>query len=448
MAAQAFKGATAMGDRTLSWKIWPAAAALLAVLFIAWDVSLVGDARRVQQRIGRQLALISELNALAADLDQFTFAARNSTEDLPQRWARGRQEILTRTDDITRRHGTQPGVKELGPMVRTLVTDLDSLHREVLVRQADPAAQRMAEAVLGILVKNGQKRIDGMVRQVQENGLGASTAALSSHWDQAQTLLILACLMALIFALLVGMNRRLLNESRAQAGELQGAKERMEHINRELRETMLSKEEKEVMIKEIHHRVKNNLQIVRSLIRFQLEQVQDARVQELFQECVNRVGAMALVHEQTYLSKDLANINVRTYFDSLVRDLVSAYNIRLKLRMDVDIRVETLGVDTLVPLGLLINEVISNSFKHAFKGRDQGTIIVHLSGSEFEGLHLRIGDDGVGLPDRNKWSRPNSLGMELIHTLAGQLDMKMELLPGGGTIFQASSQPVQRQRRA
>src|SRR5690606_28599434 len=149
--------------------------------------------------------------------------------------------------------------------------------------------------------------------------------------------------------------------------------------------------------------------------------VSDPRTMELFNECVNRVGAMALVHEQTYMSKDLANIDVGGYLNSLIHDLVSAYNIRLKLHMDVDIQVKTLGVDTLTPLGLLIKEIICNSFKHAFQGREEGIIIVHLSGTGDGGLRLRIGDDGVGLPDRDRWSKPNSLGMELLQTLAGQL---------------------------
>jgi two-component sensor histidine kinase len=195
--------------------------------------------------------------------------------------------------------------------------------------------------------------------------------------------------------------------------------------------------------------VKNNLQIVRSLIRFQTDKVSDPRTMELFNECVNRVGAMALVHEQTYMSKDLANINVANYLNSLVRDLVAAYNIRVKLKMDVEVQVETLGVDTLTPLGLLINEVVSNSFKHAFKGREEGTIILHLSGIEQGGLLLRVGDDGVGLPDQGTWQKPNSLGMDLIHTLAGQLNATMELLPGPGMVYELITRPeVELRRRA
>ena len=202
------------------------------------------------------------------------------------------------------------------------------------------------------------------------------------------------------------------------------------------------------MLKEIHHRVKNNLQIVKSLIRFQMDQVKDPGTQELFNECVNRVSAMALVHEQTYLSKDLANIDVSNYLDALVRDLVHAYAVGIRLKMDVDIRTRTLSVDTLVPLGLLINEIISNSFKHAFKGRSAGTIIVHLDGGEEEGLSLRIGDDGVGLPDRVGWKDPQSLGMELIHTLAGQLGLVVRLNDAPGTVYELVAEGRKDRKRA
>jgi two-component sensor histidine kinase len=210
---------------------------------------------------------------------------------------------------------------------------------------------------------------------------------------------------------------------------------------------MLSTEEKEVMLKEIHHRVKNNLQIVKSLIRFQMDQVQDPKTTELFNECVNRVSAMALVHEQTYLSKDLANIDVSSYLSHLTRDLCYAYTIDIKLDMDVRINIPTMSVDTLIPLGLIINEVISNSLKYAFKGRKQGTIIVHIDGDE-NSLHMRLGDDGVGLPDRSKWERPNSLGMDLIHTLAGQLNTSVDLVPGPGTVYELVTIRQERRKRA
>src|SRR5690606_38638265 len=188
------------------------------------------------------------------------------------------------------------------------------------------------------------------VRTLHSDGLGKETAALGGRWNEAQLLLALASLFALVCAALASYVSRLLERSHERSELLARTGAELERSNKNLRETMLSKEEKEIMLKEIHHRVKNNLQIVRSLIRFQTDKVSDPRTMELFNECVNRVGAMALVHEQTYLSKDLANIDVGTYLNSLIRDLVGAYNIRLKLKMDVDIRVKTLGVDTLTPL--------------------------------------------------------------------------------------------------
>ena len=211
---------------------------------------------------------------------------------------------------------------------------------------------------------------------------------------------------------------------------------------------MLSKEEKEVMIKEIHHRVKNNLQIVKSLIRFQMDQVEDERTNEMFNECVNRVSAMALVHEQTYLSKDLANIDVSSYLDQLIRDICAAYTIDMKLDLDIKIEVPTLSVDTLIPLGLMINEIISNSLKYAFKDRKEGVIMVHIYGDQLTGISLRIGDNGIGLPDRSRWSRPETLGMELIHTLAEQLDATVELASGPGTVYEIVSTPIVKLKRA
>ncbi|MCB0764598.1 MAG: sensor histidine kinase, partial [Flavobacteriales bacterium] len=191
-----------------------------------------------------------------------------------------------------------------------------------------------------------------------------------------------------------------------------------------------------------------NLQIVKSLIRFQMDQVKDPHTEELFNECVNRVSAMALVHEQTYLSKDLANIDVNSYLAHLTRDLCHAYTIDTKLELDIRINVPTLSVDTLIPLGLVINEIISNSLKYAFKGRKEGIIMVHLDGDQHSGLSMSIGDNGIGLPDRSRWDRPETLGMELIHTLAGQLDATVELAPGPGTVYRIVTISKEKRKRA
>ncbi len=433
---------------TSNWRIWPVIAVTLAVLFIGWDITLMSRTHVVQDRIGQQVDLLDRLGRLNSSLNQLGLTHRVDVNTGQNKWPHELATIREDVAGVSERHGAEPGMAELPGQLNKQLNACDSLHNEVVRCEGGFAQQRMPEAVFQIMLQRAQKQVDRVARSVHEQGLGQQTATLSHRWDEAQMILVLACMFAVVFALLVGMTRRLLVESRSRSEQLGMAKNDLEAINHELRETMLSKEEKEVMIKEIHHRVKNNLQIVRSLIRFQQDQVNDARTRELFNECINRVGAMALVHEQTYLSKDLANIPVSTYLDSLVRDLVNAYNIRKRLTMDIDIQVKTLSVDTLIPLGLLINEIISNSFKYAFTDRETGTITVHLTGSEGDGLQLVIGDDGVGMRSRDGFHRPNSLGMELIHTLASQLDADIRLLDGPGTRYELMSHRLHQRRVA
>jgi len=427
---------------------WPFLAALLAFGFIAYGVVLISQARSLQQRIAHELRLLDELAKLNDDIHELGLIHRVDVSVRQYRWPDQYDRVLDRVERLKTQYPEVAGMTDLPQALGTSLQLADSLHQQAMAQQGAWSEGRNTEAVFQIMLQRSQKVVDRISRGIQERGLLLYTGTLSDRWNEAQGLLITACLMAVLIAWLAGMSNRLLHESRLRTEQLHVAKTSLERTNRELRETMLSKEEKEVMIKEIHHRVKNNLQIVKSLIRFQMDQVNDARTTELFNECVNRVSAMALVHEQTYLSKDLANIDVNNYLAHLTRDLCYAYTIDIKLDLDIRINVSTLSVDTLIPLGLLINEVISNSLKYAFKGRKQGTIFVHLDGTEQGGLYMRIGDDGVGLPDHGKWERPQSLGMELIHTLAGQLDARIALVQGTGTVYELSSIVAEQRRRA
>ena len=421
---------------------------VMAILFIAYGLDLVGRARTLQQQMALQLALVDDLVGVNEGLHQLELVHRVDVHGRQYQWSADIQRLRTRMERIGDRYGEIPGVGQLQQELAIVLDKVDSLHHDAMIGHRPMADIKANEAIMRLLLGRGLKLVDRTSKDIHVHGIGEQAAQLGGHWNEARLLLIAAGLFAVMLAWLAGLNQRLLRQSEQRETELDLARNRLEASHRELRETMLSKEEKEVMIKEIHHRVKNNLQIVKSLIRFQMDQVKEPRTLELFNECVNRVSAMALVHEQTYLSKDLANIEVDTYLQALIRDLAHAYAVGLDLRMDVDIRVRTLSVDALVPLGLLINEVISNSFKHAFKGRDRGTIIVHLSGGEKEGLVLRIGDDGIGLPDRDSWRNPQSLGMELIHTLAGQLDLVLHRADAPGTLYELLPEATQQQRRA
>lgn len=430
--------------RSLSRRRWPFVAVLLAVLFIGYGISLMSRSRDLQARINQEVALLDELSMVNDDLHHLALVHRVDLNSRQHNWPAELERFGKRVQKVGSRFGHSNSAAALPLELAPVLHHADSLHQQAMLHGDNISDPRSVEAVFQIMISRAQKVVDRTARSVHEQGLSRHTATLSDRWNEAQFLLMTACMLAVVMAWLMGVRNRLLRESHLRSEQLAVAKHALEETNRELRETMLSKEEKEVMIKEIHHRVKNNLQIVKSLIRFQMDQVKDERTLELFNECVNRVSAMALVHEQTYLSKDLANIDVSTYLTHLTRDLCYVYTIDTKLEQDIRVNVPTMGVDTLIPLGLLINEVISNSLKYAFKGRERGTIIMHLDGNE-DGLRLRIGDDGVGLPDKSKWDRPNSLGMDLIHTLAGQLGTTVSLIPGAGTMYELA--PAQKQQR-
>ncbi|HOZ41087.1 MAG TPA: sensor histidine kinase [Flavobacteriales bacterium] len=430
------------------WRWWPILVTCISVAFIAYGIILVSRSSSLQQRISHEVKLLEELNGISESIHQLGLVHRVDLSAQQHQWDNELQKLRTTIEHTKAAYSDSPGMDEMPAALDRSLHQTDSLHDQIIAHQGTWSTLRSQEAVLQIMLQRSQKVVDKATRNVHEQGLSAHSATLGARWSEARVLLIAACLMAVILAWLTGVSNKLLQRSRVNTQQLEVARKNLESTNKELRETMLSKEEKEVMLKEIHHRVKNNLQIVKSLIRFQMDQVKDERTLELFNECVNRVSAMALVHEQTYLSKDLANIDVNAYLTHLTRDLCYAYTIDTKLHLDIRINIPTLSVDTLIPLGLIINEIISNSLKYAFRGRKEGTILVHLDTDSAGGLMLRIGDDGVGLADRTKWEKPQSLGMELIQTLAGQLGTTVDLIPGPGTVYALESVHQEKRKRA
>jgi two-component sensor histidine kinase len=431
-----------------AWRRWPALASVLAIAFVAYGLHLVHSARQVQGRIAQEFRAIDDLGTVAEDLRQLGLVHRVDVISRLYRWPQELDKTRDRIAAIADAPDRSAGLDGLPERFAPLLARLDSLHREQMAMPAGDHRLQPGEVIFQLMLDRARNTVEAASRQVHEKGLKQHTAELNGLWGHARFLLITACLLAVVLAWLSDLSNRLLRQSHRRAHQLEQARHALERSHQELRETMLSKEEKEVMIKEIHHRVKNNLQIVKSLIRFQMDQVDDPRTIELFNECVNRVSAMALVHEHSYLSKDLANIDVGHYLDQLVRDLCHVYTVKVHLELDIRIQVPTMGVDGLVPMGLLINEVISNSLKHAFTDRERGTIMVHLHSDEHGGIELRIGDDGVGLKDRSIWQTPRSLGMELVQTLAGQLDSTVHLEDGPGTVYRVRSDARLSKRRA
>ncbi|WP_243439094.1 sensor histidine kinase [Fundidesulfovibrio soli] len=193
--------------------------------------------------------------------------------------------------------------------------------------------------------------------------------------------------------------------------------------------------EKEVLLREIHHRVKNNLQVISSLLYLQSDHLQDPEALEMFQESRNRISSMALVHEELYRSGDLSSVPVEPYLQRLVPRLLAAACDGRDISCKLDVDQVQLVVDQAIPFGLIVNELVTNALKHAFKGRERGEVAVTVrqTGSE---VALRVEDDGVGLPPDFDLEGTATLGMQLVVQLAMQLRGRLWVADGTGAAFE------------
>ncbi|MEI7557180.1 histidine kinase dimerization/phosphoacceptor domain -containing protein [Candidatus Chlorohelix sp.] len=194
--------------------------------------------------------------------------------------------------------------------------------------------------------------------------------------------------------------------------------------------------EKETLLKEVHHRVKNNLQVLHSLLKLQEIAIKDPLVAELFIECQNRIKSMALVHEKLYQSENFSRVDMKTYIQSLTNNLLHSLNF-ISERVAIDLKIEgvLLNMDTAIPCGLLINELLYNAFKHAFPGERKGIVKIELSRDSRDMLRLLIADNGVGIPENLDPQNTETLGLQLVGMLTKQLDGKLEIQREGGTTF-------------
>ncbi|MBP1946905.1 sensor histidine kinase [Methanobacterium petrolearium] len=192
--------------------------------------------------------------------------------------------------------------------------------------------------------------------------------------------------------------------------------------------------EKEVMVQEVHHRVKNNMQVISSLLRLQSMYLDNEKVKNALQESQNRVQSMAMVHEKLYQSKDLSSVDLEGYLHQIMRYLLDNYKMEFH-QIKTVIRAEKAEIDvkTASPLGLIVNELITNSLKYAFpEGKGEITLNVCLVGDYY---HLTVADDGIGLPDDFQLDRTETLGLQLVNRLVGQIDGFITLGEGKGTKF-------------
>ncbi len=197
--------------------------------------------------------------------------------------------------------------------------------------------------------------------------------------------------------------------------------------------------EKEFLIKEIHHRVKNNLQIISSLLNLQANTIEDKKAKEKYRESISRVKSMALIHELLYQTNNLSNIKASEYLNELVKFISETYNLnkKIKVELNIDPHLKRIDMNKAIPCGLLANELLSNAFKYAFGNKSGGKIKIgfKLLQNQTEHFQLSVSDNGKGISKKIDLVNPKTLGLQLINSLVNQLDGKLKVDIKKGTEF-------------
>jgi PAS domain S-box-containing protein len=199
-----------------------------------------------------------------------------------------------------------------------------------------------------------------------------------------------------------------------------------------------SLQEKEILLREVHHRVKNNLQIISSIFRLQSRRVDDDKLTALLDESQNRIQSIALLHDTLYRSEDLSHIDMDAYLHEIAGNLARSLDVDGRIDLQVQAQDVSLGLDYAIPCGLMVNEITTNAIKHAFPPEaetQQPQVRIEMVKNARQHVVLSIADNGKGMPEGIKLDESTSLGLKLVHTLCGQLDGDIKILNGQGTTF-------------
>ncbi|MFA4877072.1 MAG: MASE3 domain-containing protein [Methanoregula sp.] len=234
---------------------------------------------------------------------------------------------------------------------------------------------------------------------------------------------------------MLGVVRDMTEHKKAEALLKDFNEELQQQVKAQTEVIQASLDEKVLLLREIHHRVKNNLQIIISLVNLQMRQIDDDRLKQVMKETQNRVRAMSFVHEKLYQSEDIAHIDLANYTRFMVNQLFSFYGVDSRqVALEIDIGKIMLRINTAIPLGLIINELASNALKHAFADGRTGTLSISAR-EENKTLSLTIKSDGIPIPPDLDWRNAESLGLRLVISLVDQLDGTIELDRSSGTAF-------------
>ncbi|MBX2971670.1 MAG: hypothetical protein KF797_01070 [Flavobacteriales bacterium] len=284
-------------------------------------------------------------------------------------------------------------------------------------------------------------RPDHQERANVEAAAGDTTPDTSNGWLEPILIGLLALLgiVASTLFLSVRRGRRLAHRLKVKSEQIQEQQQRIHAKDLELQrqslrlaETLLSEEEKEMMIKEIHHRVKNNLQVVDSLLQIQALDANAPDVQRVLRVAQGRIRSMALVHEQIYHTSNGRSGDLRTHLEKLIRNILAAHGAHDRISVRVDTTLPIFRMETLLPLTLVVNELFTNALKYAFNEKATGRIIIVVRPTA-DGYELLFNDDGCGLAASDTRDGGCSFGMELLRILAEQLNGELRFMDDPGT---------------
>ncbi|MBP7155282.1 MAG: tetratricopeptide repeat protein [Flavobacteriales bacterium] len=311
--------------------------------------------------------------------------------------------------------------------------------------------QRMTQ--LQVNYQLDMKEVDNALLRVENTNRAAVLE--DERWDKNALLITLAVLVMVVIGLVFTSRRSIIlarnlerksNLIKAQHNEISAKNMALQRQNVRLAESMLSEEEKEMLIKEMHHRAKNNLQVVDSLLQIQLESLSDVQVKRSLKEAQGRIRSMGLVHEHLYRTANGTKNNLQQHLEELVRNTLVAYGAHDRVSIHVDAPLPIFESETLMPLTLVVNELFTNAIKYAFDGRDSGriSIVVRESGAGYELLFAHLGTGGG---NNGPILKDQSFGLELVQMLAAQMNGEVTFPKGNGTSLRLTFQTEKEQLR-
>ncbi len=413
-----------------------------------------GEALIAQRKYSAALPILTRANDVLGKIHDPVLASR-ALRDLAEAnialsdWANARN-YLDQAFKLSQDHSELPKDPKLFALMSRVYEGTGELSGALAMHRAHAALkdslfnERMAERMVGLqaLYSNQRKNeeLDSMRLRAEANEESATHERATGRFWILGFIVLLIIVSGLIMMVrrMRKLTRRTLLKNQVvlrQTEELKAKSMELERQNLRLAESLVNEDQKDVQLKEIHHRVKNNLQIVNTLLKMQGTYIDNDALQEVLSDCQGRVRSMALVHEHIYRCGDLNRINVKAHTLALGEAVLKNYGLAGKVSLDLTVTYDHAHLEDLIPLSLLLNELITNSAKHAFKDRDQGRITIIMRRMGENQCELLFSDDGVGM-GHEQFFNSDSFGSELVRTLATQLDGRIRLLRGEGTTFQ------------